>query len=94
MNDTFLPADLSDATGMSSVTGKFLSCNIFSMVLPTSPVAPTRATFMGANVNIIGANKIVKTVLVAQLCITVAVCGLITTFALYEEPGLAEQVFC
>src|SRR5688572_27281403 len=38
--------DLSEATGMSSVTGKFLSANTCSIFVPTNPVAPTTATFI------------------------------------------------
>jgi hypothetical protein len=40
------PADFSEATGMSSVTGKLRSANICNILLPTNPVAPTTATFM------------------------------------------------
>ena len=43
---TFLPTDFSEATGISSVTGKFLSANTSSILVPTSPVAPTTATFI------------------------------------------------
>src|SRR5690348_14009921 len=46
LNSTSFPTDLSLATGINSVTGKFLSastCNIFE---PTKPVAPTTATFI------------------------------------------------
>ena len=46
LNSTLLPDDLSDATGISSVTGKFLSCNTLNIFLPTRPVAPTTATFI------------------------------------------------
>src|SRR5450432_823447 len=42
----FLPKDLSEATGISSETGKFLSAKISSILVPTSPVAPTTATFI------------------------------------------------
>ena len=38
--------DLSEATGTSSSTGKFLSANTCNILLPTRPVAPTTATFM------------------------------------------------
>ena len=40
------PTDLSEATGISSVTGKFLSARICNIFVPTRPVAPTTATFM------------------------------------------------
>src|ERR1700722_117461 len=46
LNSTCLPIDLSDATGRSSVTGKFLSANTCNILVPTSPVAPTTATFI------------------------------------------------
>src|SRR5690606_5501175 len=58
LKDIFCPTDLSEATGMSSVTGKFRSSNIFNIVLPTSPVAPTKAMriifIFSANVNFWG----------------------------------------
>ena len=41
-----LLTDFADATGRSSVTGKFLSASTSSILVPTSPVAPTTATFM------------------------------------------------
>ncbi len=46
LNSTCLPIDLSDATGRSSVTGKFLSANTCNILVPTNPVAPTTATFI------------------------------------------------
>src|SRR6186713_854042 len=46
LNSTSLPIDLSDATGISSVTGKFLSANTSNILVPTKPVAPTTATFI------------------------------------------------
>src|SRR5664279_1200470 len=46
LNTTFLPTDFSEATGINSVTGKFLSANTSSILVPTSPVAPTTATFI------------------------------------------------
>ena len=41
-----LPIDFADATGMSSVTGKFLSASTSNILVPTNPVAPTTATFI------------------------------------------------
>jgi hypothetical protein len=41
-----LPADLADATGINSVTGKFLSAKTCNITFPTIPVAPTTATFI------------------------------------------------
>jgi hypothetical protein len=41
-----LPTDLSEATGISSVTGNFLSDSTCNILVPTRPVAPTTATFM------------------------------------------------
>jgi hypothetical protein len=38
--------DFSDATGMNSVTGKLRSSRTRIICVPTSPVAPTTATFM------------------------------------------------
>src|SRR6202008_4504443 len=43
---TSLPTDLSEATGINSVTGKFLSARTCSIFVPTKPVAPTTATFI------------------------------------------------
>src|SRR5688572_31327009 len=43
---TSFPTDLSEATGRSSVTGKFLSANTCNILVPTKPVAPTTATFI------------------------------------------------
>src|SRR6185437_687641 len=40
---TGLPTDFSEATGISSVTGKFLSSSTLSISPPTKPVAPTTA---------------------------------------------------
>ena len=41
-----LPIDFSEATGIRSVTGKFLSARICNIFVPTRPVAPTTATFI------------------------------------------------
>src|ERR1043165_5010167 len=46
LNSTSFPIDLSDATGINSVTGKLLSANTCSILVPTKPVAPTTATFI------------------------------------------------
>src|SRR5213075_2316542 len=46
LNTTSFPTDLSEATGINSVTGKFLSANTCNIFVPTKPVAPTTATFM------------------------------------------------
>ena len=46
LHSIVLPTDFSEATGMSSVTGKFCSFNTSSIFVPTNPVAPTTATFM------------------------------------------------
>src|SRR6185295_13966759 len=46
LNSTSLPTDLSEATGMISDTGKFLSASIWSIFEPTRPVAPITATFI------------------------------------------------
>src|SRR5690242_10932033 len=43
---TSLPTDFSDATGIISVTGNFLSSSTCNILLPTRPVAPTTATFI------------------------------------------------
>src|SRR5688572_12998230 len=43
---TSLPTDFSEATGISSVTGKFRSARTCNILVPTSPVAPTTATFI------------------------------------------------
>src|SRR5690606_15786751 len=40
------PTDLSEATGINSDIGKFLSAKTFSITSPTIPVAPTTATFI------------------------------------------------
>src|SRR6187200_1931031 len=40
LNSTCLPTDLSDATGIISVRGKFLSASTCNIFVPTSPVAP------------------------------------------------------
>ena len=45
-NVIFLPTDLAEATGRSSVTGKFFSARTSSILVPTNPVAPTTATFI------------------------------------------------
>src|SRR5579885_1756450 len=42
----FFPTDLSEATGINSVTGNFLSARTCNILLPTKPVAPTTATFI------------------------------------------------
>ena len=46
LNSTCLPIDFSEATGIISVTGKFLSANTCNILVPTKPVAPTTATFI------------------------------------------------
>jgi hypothetical protein len=46
LNIISLPADRADATGINSVTGKFRSANTCNIFVPTSPVAPTTATFI------------------------------------------------
>src|SRR5690606_4927360 len=46
LNSISLPLLLSDATGINSVRGKFLSANTFNISDPTKPVAPTTATFI------------------------------------------------
>src|SRR6185436_17476346 len=46
LNSTSLLTDFSDATGINSETGKFLSANTCNILVPTNPVAPTTATFM------------------------------------------------
>jgi hypothetical protein len=46
LNVTCLPTDLSDATGINSVTGKLRSSSTLRISLPTKPVAPTTAIFM------------------------------------------------
>ena len=43
---TSLPTERAEATGINSVTGKFLSASTCNIFVPTSPVAPTTATFM------------------------------------------------
>jgi hypothetical protein len=43
---TSLPTERADATGINSVMGKFLSANTCNIFVPTSPVAPTTATFI------------------------------------------------
>src|SRR6476620_10571089 len=48
LNSTSLPTDLSDATGINCVTGKFLSANTCNTLEPTNPVAPTTATFISS----------------------------------------------
>src|SRR3954464_9270790 len=40
LNSTSFPIDLSDATGINSVMGKFLSANTSNILVPTKPVAP------------------------------------------------------
>ena len=42
----FLPAERSEATGINSVTGKFLYVRTFNISLPTKPVEPPTATFI------------------------------------------------
>ena len=42
----FFPTDFSEATGIISFTGKFLSSKTFNMICPTIPVAPTTAIFI------------------------------------------------
>ena len=46
LNKTDFPTLRSDATGISSVTGKFRSSNNFIIMVPTIPVAPTTAIFI------------------------------------------------
>src|ERR1700683_5346011 len=46
LNSTSFPTDLSEATGNNYVTGNFLSSSICNIFVPTSPVAPTTATFI------------------------------------------------
>src|SRR5215475_7577612 len=46
LNSTCFPTDFSEATGRSSVTGKFLSARTCNILVPTRPVAPTTATFI------------------------------------------------
>src|SRR5215203_843984 len=46
LNSISLPTDLSEATGRSSSTGKFLSARTCNIFVPTRPVAPTTATFI------------------------------------------------
>ena len=46
LNSTSLPTLFSDATGINSVTGKFLSARTCNILVPTNPVAPTTATFI------------------------------------------------
>src|SRR5215207_431078 len=43
---TSFPTDLSEATGINSVNGKFLSASTCNILVPTNPVAPTTATFI------------------------------------------------
>ena len=45
-NATSFPTDFSEATGINSVTGKFLSASTCNILVPTKPVAPTTATFI------------------------------------------------
>ena len=42
----FFPTDFSDATGINSVIGRFLSSKTFNITWPTIPVAPTTAIFI------------------------------------------------
>src|SRR5690606_19165322 len=46
LKEIIFPTDLSEATGSSSVTGKFLSASTFNITWPTIPVAPTTAIFI------------------------------------------------
>src|SRR5580658_1594283 len=46
LNSTSFPTDFSEATGINSVTGKFLSASTCNILVPTRPVAPTTATFI------------------------------------------------
>ena len=50
--DNFFPADLAEATGISSVIGKLRSSNTFNITVPTIPVAPTTATFIFFSFNV------------------------------------------
>src|ERR1700712_838051 len=43
---TSFPTDFSEATGINSVNGKFLSASTCNILEPTNPVAPTTATFI------------------------------------------------
>ena len=54
---TSLPTDLSEATGISSVTGKSLSSRTCNILVPTKPVAPTTATFILSNFSLSGLVK-------------------------------------
>src|SRR5512136_138901 len=46
LNINSLPTERSEAAGISSDTGKFLSSRTLIIVRPTSPVAPTTAVFI------------------------------------------------
>src|SRR3954469_4818054 len=46
LNSICLPTERSEATGISSSTGKFRSANTCNILVPTRPVAPTTATFI------------------------------------------------
>ena len=46
LNITSLPKERAEATGINSVTGKFLSASTCNIFVPTSPVTPTTATRM------------------------------------------------
>ena len=46
LNSISIPIDLSDATGINSVTGKLRSARTCNIFVPTKPVAPTTATFI------------------------------------------------
>ena len=54
LNSTSLPIDFSDATGINSETGKFLSAKICNIFVPTKPVAPTTATFIFSSFTLSG----------------------------------------
>ena len=47
LNKSCLPTDFFEATSSSSVTGKFRSSRSFSITVPTIPVAPITAIFIG-----------------------------------------------
>ena len=49
----FFPIDFSEATGISSVTGKLCSARTSNITLPTIPVTPTTATFICFSVFVI-----------------------------------------
>ena len=48
-NSISFPTDFSEATGINSDTGKFLSAKTFNIISPTIPVAPTTAILIVYN---------------------------------------------